>query len=278
MVDSSDNVWVFWQAFPGEGGIWYRRFLRATMAWETAERTQVPGTDAGELAQASLTAVSDAEGGIWLFWLSTAHIVGLSTANIWYARYNPVTQIWGEPRQMTGFLRNDADTLRLARTRRLALALLAPLRRNSWALPTVLSEDFPLDLAERGYRADERRDTACHGVSLTFADGIQPGGSDLEVLSCPEPNDFSIFAGAAPVRGRPVRVRNNLRYSTQPWTNPQRAARDGVAVIPPLTTPTGPAGAPPCVDIVYLDVWDHDLVGRDCSGLLHAAYPSCMLA
>jgi hypothetical protein len=108
MVDNSDNVWVFWQAFPGEGGIWYRRFLRATMAWETAESTHVPGTAAGELAQASPTAVSDAEGGIWLFWLSTANIVGLSTASIWYARYNPVTQIWGEPRQMTGFLRNDA--------------------------------------------------------------------------------------------------------------------------------------------------------------------------
>ena len=31
------------------------------------------------------------------------------TRCVWYARYNPVTQIWGEPRQMTGFLRNDAD-------------------------------------------------------------------------------------------------------------------------------------------------------------------------
>jgi hypothetical protein len=109
MVDHSENVWVFWQAFPGQGGIWYRRFLSATGAWEIAESTHVPGTDAGELAQASPTAVSDAEGGIWLFWLSTAHIVGLSTASIWYARYNPVTQIWGEPRQMTGFLRHDAD-------------------------------------------------------------------------------------------------------------------------------------------------------------------------
>jgi hypothetical protein len=108
MVDNSENVWVFWQAFPGEGGIWYRRFLRDD-GWETAESTHAPATDAGELAQASPTAVSDVEGGIWLFWLSTANIVGPSTASIWYARYNPVTQIWGEPRQMTGFLRNDAD-------------------------------------------------------------------------------------------------------------------------------------------------------------------------
>jgi len=107
MMDTSEHVWVFWQAFPGQGGIWYRRYLRDE-GWESAESTHVPGTDAGEVAQASPTAVSDAEGGIWLFWLSTAHIVGLSTASIWYARYNPVTQIWGEPRQMTGFLRHDA--------------------------------------------------------------------------------------------------------------------------------------------------------------------------
>ena len=33
--------------------------------------------------------------------------------------------------------------------------------------------------------------------SLTFTDGIQPGGFDLEVLGRPEPNDFHILAGAA---------------------------------------------------------------------------------
>jgi hypothetical protein len=97
MVDKRDNVWVFWSGTTG--GIWYRRFLRPRGEWETVE-TQIPGTS-GEVS--SLTAVSDAEGGIWLFWLSTG--------NIWYVRYNPVTQIWGEPRQLTRHLGTDSSAL-----------------------------------------------------------------------------------------------------------------------------------------------------------------------
>ena len=65
---------------------------------------------------------------------------------------------------------------------------------------------------------------------------------------------------------------NNLRYSTQPWTNPQRAARDGVAVIPPLTTPPGPPeGAPPRTDIVYLDVWDREVGSTEDTNLINPA-------
>ena len=191
--------------------------------------------------------------------------------NIWYTRYNPVTQIWGEPRQITRHPGTREFTLRLARTRRLVLALLEPRRRNPGLFPTVLSEAFSLHLAERGYRADERRDTACHGVSLTFADGIQPGGSELEVLSRLEPNGFNIFAGAALVRGRLVRVRNNLRYSTQPWTNPQRAAHAGVAVFRRSPFPRVRPGAPPCVDIVYLDVWDCEVGSAEDANLINPA-------
>jgi hypothetical protein len=109
MVDNRDNVWVFWytKTSPDDetslaDGIWYRRFLRATMAWETVEGTEVPGTTAAVLP-GSLAAVSDAEGGVWLFWVranpGTATIP--SPTDIWYARRHPVTQIWGEPRQIT---------------------------------------------------------------------------------------------------------------------------------------------------------------------------------
>jgi hypothetical protein len=66
-------------------------------------------------------------------------------------------------------------------------------------------------------------------------------------------------------------MRQNLRYSTQPWTDPKRAARDGVAVIPPLTTPTGPAGAPPRTDIVYLDVWEREVGSIEDESLVHPA-------
>ena len=94
--------------------------------------------------------------------------------------------------------------------------------------------------------------------SLTFTDGIQPHGFHLEVLqSSPGTNDFRVQARAALIRGRPVRVRQSLRYSTQPWTDP--APRAMAWVIPPLTTPTGPAGAPPRTDIVYLDVWEREV-------------------
>jgi hypothetical protein len=109
MVDSRDNVWVFWydktsddETSPLANGIWYRRFLRATMAWESPGGTEVPGTDAAVTA-GSLAAVSDAEGGVWLFWVRSApgaaNVPGAT--NIWYTRRNPVTQVWGEPRQIT---------------------------------------------------------------------------------------------------------------------------------------------------------------------------------
>jgi hypothetical protein len=107
--------------------------------------------------------------------------------------------------------------------------------------------------------------------SLTFTDGIRPGGFDLEVGFRPEPNDFSVLAGAALIQGQPVRVRNNVRYSTQPWTDPKRAARDGVAVIPPLTTPTGSASTPPRTDIVYLDIWEREVGSAEDANLINPA-------
>jgi len=134
-----------------------------------------------------------------------------------------------------------------------------------------LQQGVPVLDADWNELNDVTRQELYDAFSLAFTDGIQPGSSDFAVSDRPEPNDFDIFAGAALVRGRLVRVRNNLRYSTQPWTNPQRAARDGVAVIPPLTTLTGPAGAPPRVDIVYLDVWDREVGSTEDANLINPA-------
>jgi hypothetical protein len=110
MVDNNDNVWVFWSATTVTGvnpGIWYRRFLRATMAWETAEANQVPGTTVVN-ANFSPTAVSDAEGGIWLFWTTVENPLA-PQGELWYVRQNAVTQVWGEPRQITGHPDHDAN-------------------------------------------------------------------------------------------------------------------------------------------------------------------------
>ena len=125
-----------------------------------------------------------------------------------------------------------------------------------------LQQGVPVLDADWNELNDVTRQELYDAFSLTFTDGIRPHRLDLEVRVRQGPNDFSILAGAALIRGRPVRVRNNLRYTTQLWTDPKRAARDGVAVIPPLTTPTGPDGAPPRTDIVYLDVWERE-VGSD---------------
>src|SRR4029453_1619815 len=72
-------------------------------------------------------------------------------------------------------------------------------------------------------------------------------------------------------QGRPIRVRENVRYSTQPWTDAKRAARDGVAIIPALTTPTGAAGAPPRTDIVYLDIWEREIGTSEDANLINPA-------
>jgi hypothetical protein len=101
MVDNRDNVWVFWYDTSQDdtsstGSIWYRRFLRATMAWETVGGTELPGTSGGAV-HASFSAASDAEGGIWLFWVRSTP----SAANIWYTAHNPVAQTWSEPWQVT---------------------------------------------------------------------------------------------------------------------------------------------------------------------------------
>jgi hypothetical protein len=75
-------------------------------------------------------------------------------------------------------------------------------------------------------------------------------------------NDFMFFGGSVLVNGHFARLEpkgdtdeDQYRYSTQPWTDPARAAADGVPVIPPLTTPNAAR-----TDLVYLDTWEHETV------------------
>jgi hypothetical protein len=135
-----------------------------------------------------------------------------------------------------------------------------------------LQQGVPVLDADWNELNDVARQELYDTFSLTFTDGIQPGGFDFEVGFSEQPNDFKVLAGAALIQGRAVRVHKNLRYSTQPWTDPRRAARDGVAVIPPLTTPPGPPeGAPPRIDIVYLDVWDREVGSDEDASLINPA-------
>ncbi len=134
-----------------------------------------------------------------------------------------------------------------------------------------LQQGVPVLDADWNELNDVTRQELYDTCSLTFTDGVRPHSFDLEVGFRQEPNDFSVLAGAAMIQGRPVRVRKNLRYSTQPWTDPQRAARDGVAVIPPLTTLTGSATTPPRTDIVYLDVWEREVGSAEDANLINPA-------
>jgi hypothetical protein len=83
------------------------------------------------------------------------------------------------------------------------------------------------------------------------------------------PNDFYVFPGQALVGGRPLNMpltstADVIRYTTQPWVNPARASQDGVAVIPPLTTP-----ATNRTDLVYLDVWEREVNSAEDSNLIN---------
>jgi len=134
-----------------------------------------------------------------------------------------------------------------------------------------LQQGVPVLDADWNELNDVTRQELYDTFSLTFTDGIQPHGFDLEVSGRQEPNDLGVLAGAALIQGRTIRLRNNVHYSTQPWTDPKRAAHDGVAVIPPLTTPTGSAHTPPRTDIVYLDVWDREVGSTEDTNLINPA-------
>jgi hypothetical protein len=109
-VDNSDNIWVFWHVRYSQDipAIRYRRFLREGMRWEDAPQgTPVPVTTGGKGGvNPDKIAVSDVEGGIWLFWTYDRD----SGKYIWCTRWNPVKAMWGEPRQITKAL--GADELR----------------------------------------------------------------------------------------------------------------------------------------------------------------------
>jgi len=108
LVDNSDNVWVFWNALgAGVAAIRYRQFVRVTSAWDpplASAPALVTGTDV--FLNVAPAAVADPDGGIWLFFHSNRS--GSGNQDVWYIRRNPLTGIWGSPRQITGA--PEADT------------------------------------------------------------------------------------------------------------------------------------------------------------------------
>src|SRR5262245_56583582 len=103
-----------------------------------------------------------------------------------------------------------------------------------------LQQWVPLLDADWNELDDTIRNEIYSGLDHAFPDGIESGTNDLRISpTSPSPtNDLMMAGGTMLVSGRPLSVPTAVLYSTQPWSNPTRAAQDGVPVIPPLTPPT----------------------------------------
>jgi hypothetical protein len=131
-----------------------------------------------------------------------------------------------------------------------------------------LQQGVPLVDADWNELNDITRHELYENYNLIFTDGVRQNSLDLfPDAFFPPSSDFFVGPGTALVQGRIVHVRQLLHYSTQPWTNPQRAARDGVAVIPPLTTPMGTDRT----DVIYLDVWEREVGNAEDASLINPA-------
>ncbi len=111
MPSATGEVWLFWRS----SGVHIRRFVNG--AWGAIET--VPVTIAGADGDRFPCAVEDASGAIWLFWVRGTP----GNGDIYYARRDPVTTIWGQPRLLTSTFADDSTPF----------TLLAP-DQSIWAL------------------------------------------------------------------------------------------------------------------------------------------------
>src|SRR5215471_9823706 len=134
-----------------------------------------------------------------------------------------------------------------------------------------LQQGVPLVDADWNEMDDAIRNEIYSGFAQLFLSGVQPGAPDLQISpGSPAENNLSMAAGVVLVAGRPLRVPAAVTYTAQPWfNNPTRAAQDGVAVIPPLTTP--PSVGFGRTDLAYLDVWEREVRSTEDANLIHPA-------
>ncbi|HEX2571533.1 MAG TPA: DUF6519 domain-containing protein [Polyangia bacterium] len=118
-----------------------------------------------------------------------------------------------------------------------------------------LQQGVPLVDADWNEQADILRNQTADSIDYVLGgsgSGVPPG-SYMSLSGTGLQNDFTFDWGRVMVDGRLVTVGSG-KYSVQPWTNAQKAAADGVPVIPALTTPSGNRD-----DCVYLDVWEREV-------------------
>ena len=129
-----------------------------------------------------------------------------------------------------------------------------------------MQQGVPLIDADWNEMDDAIRNEIYSGLSQTFSDGVEPGSQNVQVSQAGAPaNNLAMAGGAVLVGGRPVRVPSTTNYTAQPWfNNPTKAQQDGVAVIPPLTTPTGNR-----TDVAFLDVWEREVRSTEDNTLIN---------
>ncbi len=132
-----------------------------------------------------------------------------------------------------------------------------------------LQQGVPLVDADWNEQNDVIRQDLYNGLGAICPDGVAKIPNTalyaLTVAPTGTANDFQFAGGTAIVGGRPTQLAPQwFLYSAQPWATPAIATRDGVAVIPPLTTP-GAART----DLVYADVWEREVGQAEDSAIVN---------
>ncbi len=136
-----------------------------------------------------------------------------------------------------------------------------------------LQQGVPLVDADWNEAADVLRNELYSAVQLVLPDGFPKANPVLRMFSAGTANDLITAAGPFPLGGRLAILPSTTNifvpvtfYSQQRWTDPAAAAHDGVAVIPPLTTPTAAR-----TDTIYADVWEQEINSVDDPNLINPA-------
>src|SRR4051794_36972795 len=96
---------------------------------------------------------------------------------------------------------------------------------------------------------------------------VLPNAMSASMLLTPAGNnDLQLNTGIALAGGRPAKLNNPLRYSTQRYATPATAAADGVPVTPPLTTP-----AQARTDLVFIDVFEREVGSAEDPSIVNTA-------
>src|SRR5262245_15364368 len=129
-----------------------------------------------------------------------------------------------------------------------------------------MQQGVPLIDADWNEMDDAIRNEVYSGLGQVFTDGVEPGSQNFQISQAGAPaNNLTMVGGAVLVGGRPLRVSSTTNYTSQPWfNNPTKAQQDGVAVIPPLTTPTGNR-----TDLAFLDLWEREVRSTEDNNLIN---------